>query len=172
MLTFPKWIFGSNSKHVCGSRWPLEELQLHVFNFTGFCSVLTPHIIKTSCLRAYNQLLAHKLGALWCSEHLLWVKPDPRARSCYRKAEACEGLMQWTPVSDRKQMKRNLILLYADRMCAGMDGRVFISRRCSCLWSRIRQLPLWGAPQRSGRLLHCWCKIQRGFTGQQRGKPK
>lgn len=33
--------------------------------------------------------------------------------------------MQRTPVGDRKQMKRNLILHYADRMCAEMDGRVF-----------------------------------------------
>lgn len=156
MLTFPKRIFGANSKHVCGSRWPLEELQFHVFNFRGFCSVLTPHVIKTSCLRGYNQLLAHKWGA--CKAPSM-SQTRSQSKVLLQEGRGTWGLMQWTPVGDRKQMKRSLILPYADRMCAEMDERVFISRRCSCLWSRIRQFPLWGAPQRSGRSLHCCCRI-------------
>lgn len=146
MLTFPKRIFGANSKDVCGSRWPLEELQFHVFNFRGFCSVLTPRIIKTSCLRGYNQLLAHKWGACKAPST---SQSRSQSKVLLQEARGTWGLMQRTPVGDRKQMKRNLILRYADRMCAEMDGRVFISR-CSCLWSRIRQFPLWGAPQMSG----------------------
>lgn len=35
--------------------------------------------------------------------------------------------MQWTPVGERKQMKRNLIPRYADRTCAEMDGRFYLS---------------------------------------------
>lgn len=121
MLIFPKRIFGANSKHVCGSRWPLEELQFHVFNFRGFCSVLTPHIIKTSCLRGYNQLLAHK----WACKAPSTSQTRSQSKVLLQEARGTWGLMQWTPVGDRKQMKRNLILRYADRMCAEMAS-VFV----------------------------------------------